>query len=409
MLYCLKLLLDNPKKFGLETRSFYFQTNDTIFLYRLIDASKYKKEVVGVGQLDEKIPLLADMETSNPPKEHLGFSLIFTSFMKSRYKEITKGGWRKILPTWSSKEQIDFFQSEQFKEEYNEDISERAKNNIQFYGGSIRLNIESALERNVSLDILESALQQKGLVVCEQFFKAGFGGVEDAVSDVLIHRNPVKIDSVGYNFNAISCTYSFASTYVFDRLMQLHSNILLTDARNKYRTGTFRGGSNGEEFELLCLHGFTISGVEFAAYPLSSNTSEITIVFPPKAVLARNWKDQKNYLQADLLYIPSHGIFESADAFCLIKIEKKWTLVILQCTIAERHPVKQNGIKVICDRLKKSGLKVDEIAIIFMVPRNSKLNTTQSLVTDKKDATTLPGFVTKQYKIENRLSDIREA
>jgi hypothetical protein len=50
------------------------------------------------------------------------------------------------------------------------------------------------------------------------------------------------------------------------------------------------------------------------------------VIFPDKQVLALNWREQKKYLQADVLYIPRGGNLESGDAFCLIKINERWTL-----------------------------------------------------------------------------------
>ena len=59
--------------------------------------------------------------------------------------------------------------------------------------------------------------------------------------------------------------------------------------------------------------------------------------------------------------------------------------MILQCTIAETHPVKQNGVKIIHDCYKKNpALRVDDTVIMCMIPVNGKLKTKQSLVTQKK-------------------------
>jgi hypothetical protein len=115
-------------------------------------------------------------------------------------------------------------------------------------------------------------------------------------------------------------------------------------------------------------------------------------------------------LQADVLYIPPYGNLESGDAFCLIKINERWTLVILQCTIAEAHPVKQNGVKIIHDCFKTNPeLVVNDTVIIFMIPSNGKLKTKQPMVTQKNAAVQLVTIaVTAQYKIENTL-DIVDA
>jgi hypothetical protein len=192
---------------------------------------------------------------------------------------------------------------------------------------------------------------------------------------------------------------------VFHCLLQRKNNILATEARNKYNAGTFRGGDDGIEFERLCLHGFQISNIQFLAQPLTDGTEATTVIFPDKQVLAINWREQENYLQADILYIPSFENQESGEAFCLIKINERWTLIILQCTIAETHPVKQNDVKIIHDRYtKNSKLQVDDTVIMFMIPFNGQLKTKQSLVLQKKqDVQRATITVTAQYKIVNAL------
>jgi hypothetical protein len=418
-LVLLKSLFDDPSQFGLTTRSFYYQTQSDrteIRLYQEIGKGVFSFRYVSVGEkLDESIILFADMESDGSPKGHAGISFIFTSFRPSRFKELTKNGWRKVMPTWSADEQEDFFNSSQFKAEHSEEIAVRAYENIQYFGGSIRNNILGAIENEDPVMRIEEALKTKGESVCDRYFKAGFGGTEEDVADVLVHRNPQKVDGK-YNFNTKVCEFKFASPFVLQRLLRLKDNMLVTDARNKYTAGTFRGGDDGNEFELLCLHGFKISGVEFSAQPLTEGAENTTVIFPDKQVLALNWRERDNYLEKNVLYIPPYGNLESGDSFCLIEIKKKWTVVILQCTISETHAVKQNGVKVIHDCYTKNPLlKVDDTVIMFMIPLNGKLKTKQSLVTSQKRGESQEvqraTIEVTQYKIENALvhvDDIRK-
>lgn len=410
-LVLLKLLLEDPTKFGLEARSFYYQNyDDRAQFYQHDGANEFSVHIVDKFHLLEKFPLFADMATSDgSPWEHSGITLIFTSFRPSRYKERTKSGWLKVMPTWSADEQADFFNSTQFRKQYGDGMAQKAYDNIFYFGGSIRNNIRTAVMSADPIGTIEEAIKAKGINVCEQFFRAGFGGTEADVSDLLVHRNPVKnIDGV-YNFNDKPCAFSFASPYVFRKLLALHKNILVNDARSKYNVGTFHGGDDGNEFELLCLHGFKISDVEFCALPLTDGAQQIQVKFPPKEVLARNWRDVRNYLKANVLYIPPYGNLESGDAFCLIEINGRWTLVILQCTIAESHPVKQNGVKIIRDcYTEKSELLVDDTVIMFMIPENGKLKKKQRMVTQMKGGVLeavqrVTVIVSAQYKIENNL------
>ena len=406
-LVLLMLLIDDPRQFGLATRSFYYQTRDeVIWLFLHVRANEFIEHFVERGeQLEETFPLFADMESDDGPREHIGISLIFTSFRPSRYKELTKNGWQKMLPTWSTEEQYEYFRSPQFESEYSKEVAQRAYENIWYFGGSIRRNIQVAMSRQSPVTMIGEALLVKGDLLCERYFNAGFGGPEEVLSDVLVHRNPKMVDNK-YDFDSVPGVFSFASPFVLQRLLQRKNNMLVTEARNKYNAGTFHGGDDGIEFEHLCLHGFQVSNIEFKAQPLTDGAAATAVIFPDKQVLALNWREQKKYLQADVLYIPPSGNLESGDAFCLIKINERWTLVILQCTIAETHPVKQNGVKIIHDRYtKNSKLQVDDTVIMFMIPFNGKLKTKQSLVIqkNKQDARRATIAVTAQYKIENTL------
>ena len=406
-LVLLMLLIDDPSRFGLATRSFYYQTRDeVIWLFRHVHANEFIEHFVERGErLDETFPLFADMESEDgSPREHIGISLIFTSFRPSRYKELTKNGWQKMLPTWSTEEQSEYFRSAQFESEYSKEVAQRAYENIRYFGGSIRSNIHVAISQQSPVTKIEAAILAKGDFLCERFFITGFGVSEEVLSDVLVHRNPKKEDDK-YDFDSVPGVFSFASPFVLQRLFQLNNNMLVTKARNKYNAGTFRGGDDGINFEGLCLRCFQISNIEFLTQPLTDGTEAITVIFPDKQVLAINWREQDNYLQADILYIPSFENQESGDAFCLIKINERWTLIILQCTIAETHPVKQNGVKIIHDRCtKNSKLQVDDTVIMFMIPFNGQLKTKQSLVSQKKhDVQRATIEVSAQYKIVNTL------
>ena len=99
--------------------------------------------------------------------------------------------------------------------------------------------IQAAIAAKDPLKVIKAAITTKGAQICERFFKAGFGGSEEAISDMLVHRNPCK-ENGSYDFDADLCAYSFASPYILRQLLQLKDSMLVTDARNKYNVGTFR-------------------------------------------------------------------------------------------------------------------------------------------------------------------------
>ena len=145
-------------------------------------------------RLDETFPLFADIETENgSPTEHIGISLIVSSFRPSHYKELTKIGWQKMLPTWSTEELSEYFRSPQFESEYSKEMVQRAYENIGYFGGSIRRNIEVAISRQSPVMRIEEAILAKGDLLCECYFKPFLGGSMDFMSDLLVHRNPKMV------------------------------------------------------------------------------------------------------------------------------------------------------------------------------------------------------------------------
>jgi hypothetical protein len=412
-LYVLKLLLDDPAQFGLASRSFYYQTlhlRTEIKLYRHEGGDSFSVRSVLVGEeLDSSIPLFADMETTDgQPLQHSGLSLIFTSFRKDRYRELVKQGLQRIMPIWTADEQYVLFKSAQFKKQYKEDaVVQRAISNIEYFGGSIRDNITAAVQNIHPATVLQTPIDTKGVQISKRFFLAGFGGAEDDVSDMLIHRNPA-VDPTGVKNFDLPCTYKFASPYVSRCILTLDNNLMATKARKKFKNGNYRGSEDGNLFEVLCLYCCKISGVEFTAKPLTEGAAPILVTFPPKSTLPPNWRDNEDYPLADVLYIPPYNNLESADAFCLMEINGRMTLVILQCTIAENHPVKQNGVKIIRHFYTSRRLSVEDTVIMFMIPHNGKLNSEQPLVTSKPKPSTKKlkrstVEVSAQYKIENKL------
>jgi hypothetical protein len=243
----LKLLFDDPSQFGLATRSFYYQTrNEVIWLFHHIHANEFIQHFVERGErLNGMFPLFADMESENgSPNEHVGISLIVSSFQRSHYKELTKNGWQKMLPTWSTEEQSEYFRSPQFESEYSKEVAQRAYENNGYFGGSIGRNIEVAISRQSPVTRIEEALLAKGDLLCECYFKPFLGGWMDFMSDLLVHRNP-KMVGDKYDFDSLPGVYCCASPFVLQRLLQLKNNILVTEARNKYNAGTFYDGDDG--------------------------------------------------------------------------------------------------------------------------------------------------------------------
>lgn len=413
-LFILNLLLKDPSKLGLETKSFYYQTDSgKVTLYRHVKDNEFREEEL-TRITDNSIPLFADMISDGPPmSNNFGVCFVFSSFRINRFKEIIKSGLMRIMPLWSEQEQYILLESDKFQSETDAEELKKAKKYIKYFGGTMR-NILSAAE-NDNLEIMEVAIKAKGKSVCEKFYSSGFGGIEDEISDVLVHRYPTKNDDNEFNYGI--CSFKFASDYVALRILALENEMAANLARRKFSSGAYGGGDDGNQFESACLRYFKISGVNFTAKPLTNDLKEIDLTFPQhREFLANNWEDQKNYLEPNILYIPTYRNMESGDAFCQMVIDGKWTLVVIQCTIAETHSVLQNGLKTIRDcYTKNSGLQVDDTVIMFMVPKNSKLKTEQKLLVqttkkkEVKEVTRSSIKISGQYKIENLLATLNVA
>ena len=97
--------------------------------------------------------------------------------------------------------------------------------------------------------------------------------------------------------------------------------------------------------------------------------------------------------------MPSHGTLESVDAFCCLND----TVFGFQITIAESHPVKMRGLRVIAQRFPNAIKQ----CLVFVTPLNGKLvsqqhlHTTESRVAQKHDG--VEGFAQNQYKMANAL------
>lgn len=282
-----------------------------LWLYDYVDDDSFSVTLLSAEEkLDPSIPMFVDMQEPILPRTPCGPCIIFTSFQPSRYKELIKNGWSKIMPTWSSEEQEELFSSDEFCREFGADVGPRAFKNIEYFGGAIRHNILTAEKGGLPTMRINAELTRKGQDICKRYFSAGLGGTEYDMADLLVHRNPLYVDGRAL-FDADDIDHSFALPYVLRRLLQLNSQMLVMETRRKYSAGTFSDDDNGNEFELLCLHGFKISYVRFIAQPLTSGLRTCYVEFLEKEVLALNWRAKENYLKADILYIPPHGNLES--------------------------------------------------------------------------------------------------
>ena len=96
------------------------------------------------------------------------------------------------------------------------------------------------------------------------------------------------------------------------------------------------------------------------------------------------------------MYQPLISNQESGDAFCLMQHEGLLKLLVFLVTVAERHPVKANGLKDIVRALnEKTRLLIARKVVVFVTNLDGKLTTVQDLESQKS-------------KVLSALSEIRD-
>ena len=394
-----------------QLKSFYYQV-DSSEIFSFAEASsgfRVSKFVAAGASLNEKLPLFVDMKNVSLPQTHTGKTFIFSSFQPDRYKEIVKEKDEYIIPTWNEDEYSQFLLLDHF---WTDRGLDRASHNdlvqqsIVMYGGSFRnvLMGAKAVSTGSSKCIdwkIEDALRMKGSKTAECVFRNDLCGGDLEISDVLIHRNPPVNENGVYLYSAKNVVYTVASSYIFKKLFEVRLSQFSADAKQKFNGGNCRGGEDGQLFEFLCLSVCPILEKSFDLVSLHQppHTQEITVP-AKKTMLTQNWKTAKLELELDQLYVPSHGNMESGDAFCLLNVQGVLTVVVFQMTIAEDHPVRMRGLRVISDRFPKA----QQQYLVFVTPVNGKLSKPQNLwTTESKVAQRcqgLEGFKNHQFKME---------
>lgn len=393
-----------------QLQSFYYQISTVeIHFFEVTPEGIFKiSTILAAGTtLSAEIPLFVDMQEQTLPKHHPGKVFIFSSFQPNRYKEITKEKVEYTIPTWSECEYAAYLSFDHFWADRNFDRalhSNLVQDSVAMYGGSFRnvvVAMQGVLGRILEIDWnIKAALQSKGASTAECVFVNGFHGGDADISDVLIHRNPPVDDAGDYVYGGKPVVYTVASSSVFEKLLDFNSSQYSAKMQLKFNGGIFSGGEDGKLFEYLCLNVFTLLERSFEIVSLyNSNLTQLITVPTIKTILTPNWRTVT--LEQDVLYVPSHGTMESGDAFCLLNVQGVPSVIVFQITIAEFHPVKMQGLRVISDRFSNVGQQY----LVFVTPQNGKLCTPQNLLTTESKVAQkfdgVQGFKDFQYKMEN--------
>jgi hypothetical protein len=316
----------------------------------------------------KEYPLFVDILGEHQPEAHGKWTLIFSSPNPKRYKEVIKAApaWMYTLPTWSEDE----------LSVLNPD-KERWFDRFVKCGGVPRIVLWVGPSGD-PMRKFDDALKAKGATVANYFFKYGFGDVDPEKSYFLVHINPPISESGDGVMYGGTPVHTFASDYVFQKLAAMHGSSLIAEALGLFNAGggvaSLGAVSAGHLFEKICLWLAPIAGKSIRPELLGRSDFPLDrILLPQVQILPPKWKQLKN-LVFDILYQPTISNLESGDAFCVVKMTGIWTLVVLQVTVAENHPIKANGLKVIYDAFPDNlRTLIQRKLLVFVTPPSGNL------------------------------------
>ena len=348
---------------------------------------------------DKNFLLLCDINANEEPACRAKWTFIFSSPASTRYKEIMKNKpwYMYTLPTWSEQELM-------FA---NADVKLWYEDFVRFGGVPRHVLPGPAGDSRI---LLLKALEEKGGLVAEGFFKSGFGTIDMFQSYMLVHINPPTVDG-DYVYGG-RAKYTFASDYIYQWLNDKYQAIMLAGAVGMFNAGAapeaYGAVSAGHLFEKVCLYSKPLRGQSITAASLSGG-GDFTFDIPAeKYELPNDWK-KTAVLPVDKLISPRILNLKAGDAFYVIRYGLgSYMLVVLQITVGKTHPVKSNGLK---DILMAFPMDVRENitkkALVFVTPVHGTLENEQPLVTQKgNNPTVLPLIVRgfEQYVFKYKLS-----
>lgn len=346
-----------------------------------------------------EVPIFSDVKDVAEPRCGGKWLFIFSSPNPLRYKQTMNNSprFRYTLPTWSYLELL-FIQPD----------DRGWIDRFILFGGVPRNIFWDGIEED-PVPKLEDALESKGGIIADYFFKHGFGNVDPEKSYMLLHMNPPWSPSDNDWLYDRRVVHSFASDEILKRIAAKQQSRLLAESTNLFNGGVasevLGGSSAGNLFEKVCLWLKPIAGQSISARSMeTANTYNITL--PVMTLLEYHWKenardDLTKKLQPNFLYQPKISNLESGDAFCVLPSglandqQPVFLLVVLQITVGENHPVKVNGLHdIILAYPEFVQQRIIKKLLVFATPLDGKLNSVQPLHTQQnKVAQVIPNLV----------------
>lgn len=232
-----------------------------------------------------EVPIFSDVKDVTEPRCRGKWLFIFSSPNPLRYKQTMNNSprFRYTLPTWSYFELLCI-----------ESDDKKWIDRFILFGGVPRSIFWDGVEEDPLMK-LEDALESKGGIIADYFFKHGFGSVDPEKSYMLLHMNPPWSPSDNDWLYDRRAVHSFASDMIFKRIAEKHQSRLLAEPINLFNAGVasevYGGGSAANLFEKICLWLNPMAGQTILAQTLSKPVESFNILLPAMALLEYHWKE----------------------------------------------------------------------------------------------------------------------
>lgn len=291
--------------------------------------------------------ILSDIQSKNEPGFCGGrWLFIFASPDPARYRCTVKQApvcYEFIMPTWSEQELL----------AVGGENRDAMYDRFVLFGGVPRYVLWPGEGRDPAW-MLTEAMPINEPRFMESFFSHGYWNTDQEQRCMLVHINPPwSSEKADWDYQE-SFEYSFASDEIFRRLLVRVDQSLLDKARTKFNAGTwlkaYGPGFAGHLFKKLVLWWTPLATKTVTLMTLADPSNQLTVTLPAMKVLPRWWKAAKGSSEGELdtncLYQPRIANLESGDAFCVIsEMDGSATLIVLQVTVGETHPINVNGLK----------------------------------------------------------------
>ena len=363
------------KRFALEFERGvydYFTPTKIVDVYKTREFRKKEFHI-------KEVLVLSDISEMSNPDTRGKWLLLFCSPNPLRYKQAMKilPFFYYVLPVWSYDELL----SANENEEVWSPMYERC-------GGVVRSVFCPPNHSALVVSILKKKIVYNGRTAHKNFVERNFGAIDVDNNYELVHISPRRSSDGKYMYLCANYEYTFASMYVFRKLMIELKTSQLREFANWFNSGDdfalqkYGASFAGDLFVWFCLFHIPLSGRKLSCISLNDNQSPLGLFEVPEIELISTYWIKEGNLKPNVLYVPKVFHLKLGDAVCAIEVGGKKMLLILQTTIADAHPISANDLVKIFYAFPESVRKrFHRKIILFITPFHGKLQSLQPLWT----------------------------